>query len=176
MKDYVPVACFRNHETGLQSVEVTNFSSSDGSARAVRNNLWFVSVGSTCSPDHVHTTDVMKCRKDFDRLKCRDGAFYRLEGSCADPQNSELFLLYVMWDTCGSMNSVMLFSSLLFFEQVGVQKDASLLSCHSYSLLLSRSTSYFSLCLAEPLSPCVISGYCCEVNENWALLGNYAAK
>jgi hypothetical protein len=95
MKDYIPVTRFRNHETALQSsVEVTKFFTSNGSARAVRNNLWFVSVGSTCSPDLLHTTDVVQCRKDFDCLKCCDGTFYRLQGSYADPQNSELFMLY----------------------------------------------------------------------------------
>jgi hypothetical protein len=119
MKDYVLVACFRNHETGLKSsVEVTKFFTSDISAWAFRNNLWFVSVGSTCSSDLRHTTDVMKCRKDFDCLKCRDGTFYRLQGSCADPQNSELYVLCIMRDICGSMNSVMFLSSLLFLNRL----------------------------------------------------------
>jgi hypothetical protein len=118
MKDYIPVACFRNHETILQSsVEVTKFFTSNGSARAVRYNLWFVSVGSTCSPDRLHTTDVMKSRKDSDHVRCHDGTFYRLQGSCADPQNSELRVLYIMWDICESMNSVMLLFSLLFLKR-----------------------------------------------------------
>ena len=172
----MPVMHFRNHETSHQSsVEVTKFFSSNSSAWTVPNNLWFVSVGSTCSPDVLHTTDVVRCRKDSSRLKCCDGTFYRLQGSYADPQNSELYMLYVMLDVCGNINSVMLLSSWLLFLDRLVYKRTSLLSCHSFSFSLSCSTLRFSWRPAKPAS-CVISGFYFKVDENCTLLACYTAK
>ena len=134
---------FKTHETSLQSsVEVTKFVTSNGSAWAVHNNLWFVSVGSTCSPDLLHTTDVVQCRKDFDCLKCCDGTFYKLQGSCADPQKSELYMSYVTWDVYGSINSVMLLSPLLFLNTLVCKRThlcslVTVFPCHFLAALFT---------------------------------------
>jgi hypothetical protein len=120
------LAHFGNHESDLQSsVEVTTFFTSNSSARAVPKNCDSFFVGSACPP-HLHTTDVIECRKGFDLIKCRDGTFYRLQGSYADPQNSELYMLYIIRDVCWNVNSVLLLYLLFLFLNRLVYKGTRL--------------------------------------------------